>query len=308
VTDGPQISVIVPVLNDADRLECCLAAIDGQETSRSLEIIVADNGSTDHVSEVVARHRSALLIHEPTRSSYAARNAAVRVSRGSILVFTDADCLPQPDWIEEGTRALLDTGRPALVGGHIDVFPVDPASQTPVETYELLHGFPQRKYAERFSFSTTANLFVTREVFDRVGDFNGWMVSGGDLDWGRRAADAGVPTVYAENARVAHPARRTWVELRGKGTRLQIGKLQRRVLDGKPLVGPYLAVRLGRPPLKSALACLRAGQPPGFKNKLAYLGVVLGYHYAQLWDCVRAVVRRDPRIAAARAPVKTETR
>jgi GT2 family glycosyltransferase len=63
-----------------------------------------------------------------------------------------------------------------------------------------------------------ANILVWRHVYERVGPFrNGRLPE--DLEWGRRAHGKGYRIVFAADALVRHPARRTWRELRGKADR-----------------------------------------------------------------------------------------
>jgi GT2 family glycosyltransferase len=67
-------------------------------------------------------------------------------------------------------------------------------------------------------FSVTANLFCSREVFDRVGGFAVGVPE--DMEWCHRARAAGFRLGYAAAAVVGHPARRTWAELEAKWRRL----------------------------------------------------------------------------------------
>ena len=51
---SPYISVIIPVHNDSQRLQLCLAALENQSYPKySYEVIVIDNNSTDNVKEIV---------------------------------------------------------------------------------------------------------------------------------------------------------------------------------------------------------------------------------------------------------------
>src|ERR1041384_5139232 len=93
------VSVIVPVWNDAERLGHCLHALEKQTyPAESYEVIVVDNGSTDSVACLVAAYGRARLVSEQRPGSYAARNTGLNLARGQVIAFTDADCLPAPDW------------------------------------------------------------------------------------------------------------------------------------------------------------------------------------------------------------------
>jgi glycosyltransferase involved in cell wall biosynthesis len=104
-SEGPTVSVIIPVLDDFERLTKCLRAI-GEQTWPlvQLEVLVVDNGSTGDIASVVAPFPFVRLLHEAKPGSYCARNRALSDARGSILAFTDSDCLPDAVWIEQGVR------------------------------------------------------------------------------------------------------------------------------------------------------------------------------------------------------------
>ena len=69
----------------------------------------------------------------------------------------------------------------------------------------------------------TANMATWRAVLDRVGGFDETLPSGGDAEFGRRVRAAGGRQRYAPAARVRHPARVSWPELRAKQRRVTRG-------------------------------------------------------------------------------------
>ena len=133
----------------------------------------------------------------------------------SVLAFIDSDCRPEPDWLERGLAALANGD---IVGGQVDVDTKDPAHPTAVEAFELVYAFDVKRYVESLGFAVTANMFVPREVFERVGEFR--IAVPEDIDWGWRAIEAGYQWRFAPDAVVSHPARRTWAELTQKARRL----------------------------------------------------------------------------------------
>ncbi len=96
------LSVVVCTYNRAQYLSLCLKALLAQDYEGAWEIIVADDGSTDHTPAVIerARTRSGRVPlthcwheHECYRRAYTL-NEGVRHSRGELLVFLDSDCIP----------------------------------------------------------------------------------------------------------------------------------------------------------------------------------------------------------------------
>ena len=261
MSDTPYISVIIPAYNDSERLGKCLNALASQTyPSDSWEAVVVDNNSAEAPADLVSSFPFARLITESRPGSYAARNAGIGVARGDILAFTDSDCLPDAKWLECGVRHLLSDIRCGLVGGHVRIRYRDPEKPTPVEIYEAVMAFPQKRYIEVDHFGVTANVFTRRAVFDHVGKFNADLKSGGDLEWGRRVYEAGHSVIYAEDSIVDHPARRTFREIRSKMWRTSsvIRDLQRLMPDN-PSVNRNPLRRL-KPPLGIMVRIMRDRQ------------------------------------------------
>ena len=93
----PLISVIVPVYNGEKYIEPCLRSIL-QQTYRTLEVIVVDDGSTDHTADCISSLRSdsrLTLVRQNNQGSAAARNRGLEICHGELVSFIDAD-----DWID----------------------------------------------------------------------------------------------------------------------------------------------------------------------------------------------------------------
>ncbi len=224
-TSHPFVSVVVPVLHDGPGIRTCLEALLSQTYPPDrYEIVVADNGSTDDTRGVVERLRAgrgsrlSLVVEGQVRTSYAARNRGIRVARGEILAFTDADCVPAPTWLECGVRALR-TEAAAVAGGRIVVTYRGPRPNA-YEYWDSAVHFNQARYIEHHHFAATANLFLRADVLERCESFRSDLVSGGDYEFGVRLWKAGERLVYAPDAVVAHPARATLGALCRKGLRV----------------------------------------------------------------------------------------
>ena len=238
----PFVSVIIPVFDDAERLIRCLHALHDQTYDADrYEVLVVDNGSREDIAGACNSFARVRCLDEALPGSYAARNKGIACSSAEILAFTDADCLPHRDWLENGVVRLLRSPRCSIVGGSVLVFPKDPSRRTSAELYESAFAFPQRRRIEEEHWGVTANLFVHRSVMRAVGPFDGRMRSGGDAEWCRRAHGAGHRIVYAEDVRVDHPARSSVVELLAKARRVGGGaRVARQEVPRRHLVR-YLA-------------------------------------------------------------------
>jgi hypothetical protein len=93
-----------------------------------------------------------------------------------------------------------------MVGGRVKVEYEDPAHTTAVEAFELVFAFNVGQYIRKVGFAVTANMFVPRGVFDRVGGFRPGAPD--DLEWGQGATAAGYRWNYRPEVVVVHGARR----------------------------------------------------------------------------------------------------
>lgn len=216
------VSVIIPVYNDAERLALCLGALANQDYQGAYEVLVVDNGSDEigGVEELVNRYDFALLLHESEMGSYAARNAGLKVARGKIIAFTDSDCIPSKQWLRQGVAGIGNGAD--MIGGEVEIFFKDPDRPTSVELYESIFAFRQNENIVK-GFAVTANLFVKRELFEDLGSFSTHTLSGGDVQFTRRATAKGYRLIYQKTAFVLHPARRSLCEYRKKIRRVAGG-------------------------------------------------------------------------------------
>jgi cellulose synthase/poly-beta-1,6-N-acetylglucosamine synthase-like glycosyltransferase len=280
----PSVSVIVPVYDDPQGLVQCLERLEAQTYPRALyEVLVIDNGSRAPVDHLVRRFHQATLLSEPRGGQFSARNMGVARSTGAVLAFTDADCLPAPDWLETGVRALLEMPNCAQVGGSVEVYPHDRRRPTAVETYEVIRAFPQQEYIELEHYAVTANMFTFRWAYELVGPFDERMFSGGDNEWGKRLHDRGLVQVYCGAARVRHPARRSFRGLYRKIRRTAIGHRYLNAIRQGKAYSPSRFLYDLRLPVKEILRALADPRLPGVKAKLQYISVATFVRLARAW-------------------------
>jgi glycosyltransferase involved in cell wall biosynthesis len=224
----PFVSVIVPVFNQAIGLQKCLESLEHQTYPRHLyEVIVVDNGSDpdQDIAGVVKLFTQAVLAQEPQPGSYAARNRGISLAKGSVVAFTDADCIPAIDWIEQGVTALQRVDNCGLVAGQIQTTFQNNDRPNAIELYESLwYPLPQQEFVETHHFGATANVFTRAEVLQQVGVFDSALKSNGDREWGQRVYAAGYAQYYADNVCVSHPARHSLDQLYSRARRIMGGR------------------------------------------------------------------------------------
>jgi glycosyltransferase involved in cell wall biosynthesis len=210
VTAGPLpfVSVIVPVRNGERMIrECIVSLLRADYPVERREILVVDNGSTDHTSEILA-DLPVRYLREERRGVSHARNRGIEASQGEILAFTDADCVVTTGWLRELVQAF-DGEEIWGVAGEILAFP----PRTPAERYTATRkGLWQRPALESRSgpFAITANVAFKRETFARIGLFDPAFIKAQDKDFGWRFFRAGgMKLAYNPKAVTLHRHRPT---------------------------------------------------------------------------------------------------
>jgi glycosyltransferase involved in cell wall biosynthesis len=198
-----QVSVIVPARNARKDLRALVHALEGQTLPRAeFEVVIGDDGSDDGgASEFETEDGWIRVLPGPPQNSYAARNRAVRASAAPVLAFCDADCRPEPAWLEQGLSALEDAD---LAAGRIRF--ALPERRT---VWTLLDMDAFKDHARQVAQGTaeTANLFIRRRVYDSCGGFDDTLPEHGDFDFVERCVARGARLVYAPDALVWHPTR-----------------------------------------------------------------------------------------------------
>jgi glycosyltransferase involved in cell wall biosynthesis len=210
-------SVIVPARDARQTLPRCLAALAAQRLPTSdYEVIVVDDGSTDGTAEVARSAPLApIVISQGPHGPAAARNRGVAAASGPVLAFCDADVFPTPAWLAAGLEA---SGAADLVQGR--VLPDPAAAVGPFDRTIWI--------TTQVGLWETANLFVGRGLFDRVGGFEEWLrpragkALAEDVWFGHRALRAGARPAFCPDALAHHAVfRRDWRGYVGERRRLE---------------------------------------------------------------------------------------
>ncbi len=196
-------SVVVPAYNAARTLDACLQALNTQTApTDAYEIIVVDDGSRDNTAEIAQRH-GVRLVRQENRGPAAARNRGVAEARGDIVLFTDADCQPLPDWIENMLAPFDDPAVAGVQGAYLTR-----------QTF-LTARFAQAEFEDRYAIMArfeSIDLVATyaagfrRALFLQMGGFDDSfpVANNEDTDFSYRLCAAGHRLVFAPEARIFH--------------------------------------------------------------------------------------------------------
>jgi chondroitin synthase len=115
------LSIIIPTFNRSKLLEITLAALVNQKTDFQFEVIVADDGSQENISEVTRKFEKLLTIKLVRQHDYgyqlcAVRNLGLRTAKYPYVSILDCDMAPNIDWVESYLSLLVKDEDTALIG------------------------------------------------------------------------------------------------------------------------------------------------------------------------------------------------
>jgi glycosyltransferase involved in cell wall biosynthesis len=193
-------SVVIPAYNAAATLDACLEACANQTTPPH-EIIVVDDGSTDDTADRARAHEGVTVIEQPNAGPAGARNAGAHAATGDIVVYTDADCLPEPECLTELLRGF--DADVYGVGGTYGIANPDAVLARLIHAEILLR---HARLPEEVDFLGSFNVAYRRDALEAAGGFDDTFrqASGEDNDLAYRLHDAGGKLRFQREAVVRH--------------------------------------------------------------------------------------------------------
>jgi glycosyltransferase involved in cell wall biosynthesis len=294
------ISIVIPAYNVEDTIGPCLEAVLAQTIAHQTEVIVVDDGSTDGTSAVVQQYAEVELLRQTHQGPAAARNHGAAEARGQVVLFTDADCEPLPDWAVHLSRPLLNCEAVGAKGTYR------------TRQRSLVARFVQQEYEEKYArmarkqeidFVDTYSAGYNRQVFLTHGAFDATFSTASveDQDLSFRLACQGYRMVFVPQAVVFHRHANTLAKYTRKKLRigywkpLVIRKHPRKMLRDSHTPESQ-KLQFVAPPLLILAALLACFWSPG-RWFLGFLAV--GYALSMLPLLMRVLWRDPPVLAVA---------
>jgi glycosyltransferase involved in cell wall biosynthesis len=166
------LSIVICTYNRAELLEIVLASLAEQADSSPLyEILVIDNGSTDHTRQVVERAMARAKVRyvlETTVGLSHARNRGWREAQGEYVAYIDDDCKVPPQWATIAAEIIREK-RPSIFGGPSGAFYITPKPRWFRDEYSAF-GFGDRpRRLNETEHLMGNNIVFRRELFSLIG-------------------------------------------------------------------------------------------------------------------------------------------
>jgi len=218
-TGFPLISVVITGRDEQNTIEDCILSIFDQSYP-NFELIYVDAKSIDstlkkanslkNILESRKNCKRYMVISRESATPGIGRNYGVTIAKGSIIAFTDADCVAENDWLENLIRQLSTDD--AIVGGpnlirHMKKSKFTTTVDSVLSSYIGSGGSPQfYKYDNiRHTYAVSScNMAIQKNIFEKVGGFNELLRYNEDSELCNRMRKNGYKIVYTPLARVIH--------------------------------------------------------------------------------------------------------
>ncbi|MCX5706938.1 MAG: glycosyltransferase [Candidatus Omnitrophica bacterium] len=241
MSEKPFISIIIPVKNFERTIEKTFGYLLNLDyPNESWEWVIADGGSTDKTIEIIKswqkKYSFIKLVETPNCPSPGfARNKALEVVKGNFLFFTDADCAPDKNWINEMLKHFAADPKIAAVGGEVYTLKVDPENLVEAWCQHFRfnmvsprYGFIKEGYYPDFPknpkptdigghkgyFFGTCNVAYRKSALDAMGVKFWERPTGEDMNLSYECRSKGYKFYFAPKAKVDHMHRADMKALR----------------------------------------------------------------------------------------------
>lgn len=179
----PLFSVIIPTYNRAELLAATLASVFAQRFT-SFEVLVVDDGSTDHTAQVLAAYGQRLrVLTQSNGGPGAARNLACEQACGQYVAFLDSDDLWFPWTLDVYAQAIRQAGEPSFLSGRPAHFQTSAELAQVAEQPLAVQQFSDYLASgEEWLWYGASSLVVRTDVVKAVGAFTDRWINGEDAD------------------------------------------------------------------------------------------------------------------------------
>ncbi|NWO07462.1 MAG: glycosyltransferase family 2 protein [Alteromonadaceae bacterium] len=194
---SPYFSIVIPAYNEEDHIGSCLQSIfNSNYDSTQYEVIVVDNGSQDKTYEIALNFKRARVFQLLEGNVGAVRNYGAYKAQGEILVFIDADCLLDDNWLKRA-EGLIRKHPNCAYGGGAKL----PNNSSWIETAWLLQNKGNPTLPKHLIGAST---MMSSELFFCIGGFDELVSSGEDTELHSRLIKDGIPVLIDNALSITH--------------------------------------------------------------------------------------------------------
>lgn len=226
----PIVSIVVPMFNEERNIKRCLKSLRNQ-TYLNREIIVVDDDSEDKTAELALQYADRVIVNKERKGAAFARNIGIKEAKGDFIAFTDGDCVPERDWLEELLKCFSKKNIVSVGGPNLTFSGGSRFSEAIGTIFNVLSraGFRYGKQIDKISFikhNPTCNVLYKREIFQKLGLFNERFIMSEDEEMDYKIIKNGYEIFYTPYAKVKHFRKDSPRLFYGQLYKYSIGKMQ----------------------------------------------------------------------------------
>ena len=335
--DAPMMSVVIPMRNENEWIERCLASVFQQDyPADRLEVLVvdgmSDDGSYEKLTRLAATEPRLKVLRNPARIVPSSLNKAIEAASGDVVARVDSHTTLASDYLRTGVELLGRTGA-ENVGGPMVKLGGGPVGDAIAGAMSSRFGIGSYfQFADGEAEADTVYMGMwPRAVFDRVGLFDEELVRNQDDEFNYRLRKSGGRIVVSTRMRSLYQNRRSWKALAKQF--FQYGVWKVRVLQKHPrqmsvrhfvppafdfavlggfAASPWLpaagALSLGALALYGAVMATVAWQEGPEGNRARFWLALVIIHHCWAAGFLAGMVRFGPRWFRAEPPAKKPSR
>ncbi len=208
-----KITVIICTYNRGDLISGTLRSIIKNQTKKPDEIIIVNGGGENDCIEVLDEWKQVFtsleIINTKNKNLACSRNIGLKKCHGDIILQTDDDARPFPDWIEKVVKIHLKYPKCGVIGGRV----IDASKRTYLSKIADVSTFPSHNTQKIVRSVPGVNSSYKKEVINKVGKYDETLFRGEDVDYNWRAKLLGWDILYHPEIKVKHINRPTWKSL-----------------------------------------------------------------------------------------------
>jgi GT2 family glycosyltransferase/glycosyltransferase involved in cell wall biosynthesis len=273
VHEQVEISIIIPVFNQFQFTQACLASLQEHQGGERFEVIVVDDCSTDATAEIVPRMEGVVYARNATNSGFIAScNRGAEKARGKYLLFLNNDTIVRRGWLSALVDTFAEEPQAGIVGSKL-VYPDGRLQEAGGIIWRDASGWnygkfddpekPEYNYLREADYCSAAALMVPRALFQSIGGFDRKYAPAyyEDTDLSFKVRRAGYKVLYQPLSEVIHYEGATG------GTDLSAGTKKHQDINRSTFAKTW-AVELMTKPAIGDLTFLRRPRKPSGKNIL----------------------------------------
>jgi glycosyltransferase involved in cell wall biosynthesis len=193
-----KISFVIPTFNEEKHLGGVIDSIHNNMPDKAeYEIIVVDNGSTDHTVDI-AKGKGAKVFDGPNLTISALRNIGVSKIKYENIVFLDADVYLSDFWGKHIKNVIdqLEKEKPAITGSICGL------GHNPMWLEKNWYGVVLSR--KKINYINSGHLILKKSIFNKIGGFNEKLESAEDYEFCLRGKKIGIKIINNPKLRVHH--------------------------------------------------------------------------------------------------------